>query len=220
MITLFLILTTFSSIITMSYSKSITLTPTNFDQSTEKGQPILIKFCSKSCTKCNEIKAAWEVLQEEYESNSNLIIGDIDCDEYSAFCEDYDIVGTPTILYGHRLDLNEYGGDVSFAKLKQFTKDYLLDVSNKGGFCTPDNVDVCSDKDKKLIESLMKMSMEELEEMTRNMKNDEERGEIDFQLEMDKLQTIYDDINNSHVLNQAAIKRQINLLNNIMDHGY
>ncbi len=158
------------------------------------------------------MKIAWEVLQEEYENNDNLIIGHIDCDVESKLCESFDVIGTPTLLYGHRLNLNEYTGDTDFANLKKWTKESLLDP-----VCSPEYLDGCSDEDRKRIEKWVVLSEDEIKDMIQKVEDDEKSIDIEFDKGMEELQKVYDEINNAHVIVLASIRREIDVLKRIVD---
>jgi hypothetical protein len=156
------------------------------------------------------MKIAWEVLEEEWEDNEDAIIGTVDCDVYSDFChDDYNIVGTPTLLYGDRNSLKEYAGDLSFSKLNTWAKKVLVP------YCSPDNLEPCDDVDKERIISWVALSVEDVEQMIKKVELDEENAEKDFDAGMAKLQAIYDDMNNAHVLEMAKRKKELEIIKSI-----
>ena len=208
------LLVTISSILLKSTTnaKTITkLTKENWDEST-KAKSLFVKFCTKTCTHCQEIKIPWQVLEEEYEQNDNVVIGTVDCDVETKLCADYNVVGTPTLLYGERNSLKEYAGDTSFAKLNKWTKEMLLNP-----ICSPENLHVCNDIDRSRLESWITMSVEEIEQMIQSIHDDEKNAQLDHDTNMDKLQKIYDDLNNALVLYKAAIEREIKLLKSVLE---
>ena len=155
------------------------------------------------------MKIAWEVLEDEWEDDQDVIIGNVDCDLESDMCEEYGVVGTPTLLYGDRNDLNEYAGDMSFSKLNIWAKKVLVPT------CSPDNLDSCNDIDKERIESWVKLSIEEIGQLIQKVDDQEKDIQIEFDIGMKKLQVSYDDLNEVHVLEKARMKREVKFLRDI-----
>ena len=189
---------------------SVELNRSNWDEIT-KGKPLFIKFCTQSCAHCKEMKIAWEVLEEEWEDNPDAIIGTIDCDVDTYLCEEFKINGTPTILYGDRNNLGEYAGDKSFSKMNKFAKQVLVPT------CSPENLDACNEIDRERIVTWVAMPLNAIEEMIKKLKEEENNAKEVFDSEMAKLQTVYDNLNNLHVLNKASLQKNIQVLQTIAD---
>ncbi len=200
----------------MVFSKTIQLTQSNFDAETT-GKPIFVKFCTSSCSHCKEMKIAWEVLEEEWENEGNVIIGTVNCDKETKLCSDYNVVGTPTLFYGtgggsgEINTLNEYAGEMSFSKMNQWAKKVLVPE------CSPYNLGLCTELDRTRIEKWMTLSKEDIEQMIDGIKLEEKNTEDDFDRKMKKLQALYDDLNNDHVSKKAIIKNELKLLYGIID---
>lgn len=211
--TLFLLLAITSTLLkTITNAKTISvLTKKNWDEST-KAKSIFVKFCTKTCAHCQEIKIPWEVLEEEYEQNENIVVGTVDCDVETKLCEEHNIVGTPTLLYGDRNSLKEYAGDTTFAKLKKWTKEMLMDP-----ICSPENIDACNEVDRSRLESWVNMSIEEIQLMIESQGDDEKKAQLEFDTNMEKLQAIYDGFNSAHVLYKAETQSGIKLLKNVLE---
>merc|ERR1712187_991177 len=64
--------------------------------------------------------------------------------------------GYPSIKYGDPTDLKDYNGGRSFEELKKFAEE------NLGPTCGPDNIDLCDDENKAMIEKFKSMSDDEL----------------------------------------------------------
>lgn len=190
-------------------ARTVQLNESNWEDIT-RGKTLFLKFCSKSCSHCQEMKIAWEVLEEEWEKNQDAIIGTIDCDVDTKMCQEFKINGTPTILYGDRNDLQEYAGDKSFAKMHKFAKQVLVPT------CSPENYDACDGVDRERIQSWVAMSLGDVEAMIQKWENEEINAKKTFDSEMAKLQAIYDDMNNSHVLTKASLQKNLKLLQGIL----
>jgi len=89
---------------------------------------------------------------DEFKDSKSALVADVDCTaEGQSLCEKHGVKGYPTIKHGDPSDLKDYDGGRDFASLKKFAEE------NLGPTCGPDNVDLCSDDDKALIEKFQKM---------------------------------------------------------------
>merc|ERR1712083_310674 len=105
-----------------------------------------------------KLKPDWDKLMDEFKDSKTALIADVDCTtEGKALCETHKVQGYPTIKYGDPTDLKDYDGGRDFAALKKFAEE------NLGPTCGPDNIDLCDDENKALIEKLQKMEMAELD---------------------------------------------------------
>jgi len=105
------------------------------------------------------MKPDWDKLMGEFADSTTSMVADVDCtsDDGKKLCEDHKVSGFPTIKYGDPTDLKDYTGGRSFEDFKKFAEE------NLGPTCGPDNVDLCKDEDKALIEKFQKMEMSELD---------------------------------------------------------
>merc|ERR1712187_320530 len=67
-----------------------------------------------------------------------------------------DVRGYPSIKYGDPTDLKDYNGGRSFEELKKFAEE------NLGPSCGPDNIDLCDEEKKALIEKFQAMDVDTL----------------------------------------------------------
>lgn len=104
------------------------------------------------------MKPAWDKLIKDFEGSSTSLVADVDCTESGKdLCEKHGVQGFPTIKYGDPSDLKDYQGGRDYEELKKFADE------NLGPTCGPENVDLCSDKDKSKIEKYLAMSADDLE---------------------------------------------------------
>merc|ERR1711920_884030 len=90
--------------------------------------------------------------------SKSALIADVDCTaDGKDLCEKHKIGGYPTIKHGDPEDLKDYDGGRDFAALKKFAEE------NLGPTCGPENLDLCDDENKALIEKLQKMEVAELD---------------------------------------------------------
>eukprot|EP00930_Biecheleria_cincta_P001565 TRINITY_DN1026_c0_g1_i1.p1 TRINITY_DN1026_c0_g1~~TRINITY_DN1026_c0_g1_i1.p1 ORF type:complete len:168 (-),score=59.39 TRINITY_DN1026_c0_g1_i1:140-643(-) len=121
---------------------------------------------------------------DEFKDSKNALIADVDCTtDGKSLCEKHKVQGYPTIKWGDPADLKDYDGGRSFDDLKKFAEE------NLGPTCGPDNLDLCSEDDKAIIQKVQKMDVDELdtkvEEADATIKNIEEKA----QKAVDKLES-------------------------------
>jgi len=196
------------SITIVSSIKATKLNERNFYDLTS-GKSIFVKFCSKSCAICQEITTAWDELADAWEDDEIGLIGEVDCDAESSFCNDHKIVGTPTLLYGDRYDLQEYSGDKSFRKLNSFAKNVLIPI------CSPNNVNACNQEDKARIEEWMKLPIQAVDNMINALVEDLENAKLLYKQEKNKLQAVYDDMNNAFTMKKARLRNNVKLIESV-----
>ena len=100
-------------IVVCSYqSNVIELNSNNFDNIIKQYDSILIKFYAPWCGHCKklepEFKKAALILKE---SQSNSVLGSLDCTENKDICNKYDIKGYPTLLYFKNGKSSIYNGE-------------------------------------------------------------------------------------------------------------
>jgi hypothetical protein len=105
------------------------------------------------------MKPDWDKLTAEFADSKTSLVADVDCtsDDGKKLCEVHKVTGYPTIKYGDPSELKDYSGGRTYADFKKFAEE------NLGPTCGPDNLDLCTDEDKALIEKFQKMDMSELD---------------------------------------------------------
>jgi len=105
------------------------------------------------------MKPDWDKLMADFADSKSSLVADVDCttDGGKPLCESNAITGYPSIKYGEPGALKDYEGGRSYADFKKFADE------NLGPSCGPDNLDLCTDENKALIEKLMKMDVDELD---------------------------------------------------------
>jgi len=104
------------------------------------------------------MKPDWDKLIEDFADSKSSLVADVDCTtEGKALCEKHGISGYPTIKYGDPADMKDYDGGRSYADFKKFADE------NLGPSCGPDNLDLCKEEDKALIEKFLAQTAEELD---------------------------------------------------------
>merc|ERR1712113_434681 len=105
----------------------------------------------------------------EFKDSTTSLIADVDCTaDGKDLCEKHGVQGFPTIKYGDVSDLQDYNGGRSFDELKKFAEE------NLGPTCGPDNIDLCDEEAKAMIEKFLAMDVETLQKAM-----DEAQAKID-----------------------------------------
>lgn len=136
------------------------------------------------------MKPAWDKLGSEFKESDTVLIADVDCTVYRSICDKYGVKGFPTIKYfnaGSAADGDSYDGGRDYDSLKKFA-DGLKPV------CSPNNLDLCEDDDRKKIEELMAMDADALDAAIEEKEQQIKDAEKTFEDELEKLQNKYKEI--------------------------
>jgi len=131
------------------------------------------------------MKPDWDKLAAEFKGHASILIADVDCTTGGkALCNEIGVRGYPTIKHGDPNDLQDYKGGRTFADMKKFADEL-------GPQCSPANVDLCSDDQKKQIQSFQALSSDEREKMVKEKESAIETLESDFKKFVEDLQSKY-----------------------------
>lgn len=102
----------------------------------------------------------FETLASEHASSDTKLIAEVDCTDEDAgiLCTLNNVEGFPTIKYGDPNALTDYNGGRDFDSMNEFVVDEV-----KLG-CGPMKLELCTNKEKALIESIQKMSDADLDQ--------------------------------------------------------
>ncbi len=100
----------------------------------------------------------FEKLAAAHEGDSSKLIAEVDCTDpkSEALCQENGVQGFPSLKYGDPSSLADYQGGRDFQSMHGFV---LSDVKVS---CSPFNVDLCSDEEKKMIGDVMELDDEEI----------------------------------------------------------
>jgi hypothetical protein len=147
------------------------------------------------------MKPAWDKLMKEYEGHASALVADVDCTAAGKpLCDSNGVQGFPTIKYGTAADMEKYSGGRDFAAMKKFADENLKPR------CSPKNLDLCDEKQKKEIQDLEALGADELKKRI-----DEESKKMDdantkFKDEVAQLQKRYEALQKEKDATLAAIK--------------
>merc|ERR1712070_689766 len=104
-----------------------------------------------------KLKPDWDKLMEDFKGNPGSLVADVDCTtEGKDLCQKHDVRGYPSIKYGDPGELKDYNGGRTYDDLKKFADE------NLGPTCGPENLDLCDDESKAMIEKFQAMDYDTL----------------------------------------------------------
>eukprot|EP00122_Pirum_gemmata_P004931 Pgem_evm1s4493 len=132
------------------------------------------------------MKPDWDTLMGEYKDNEKILVGDVDCttDEGKDLCSQVGVKGYPTIKHGDPANLQDYQGGRDLDALKAF-------AAKLKPLCSPSNLDLCEDDDKKKIEEIIAMDNDDIQSKIDDGNKKSEEAEELFNSEVQKLQNTY-----------------------------
>jgi len=143
------------------------------------------------------MKPAWDSLMEEFADSKTAVIADVDCTVEEALCADHGAQGYPTIKHGAPDAMEDYNGGRDLDALKEFAS------TNLGPSCSPDNLDLCSDEQKKSMSDAAALTQEERDTQIAAGEKAMADAEATFTAEVEKLQKNYEALTEAK---EAAIK--------------
>ena len=133
------------------------------------------------------MKPAWDQLGDEFAGSKTVIIADVDCTVEKDLCSKYGVRGYPTIKsFTGNPDGDAYEGGRDFDALKKFADESL------GPSCSNDNIDLCDDDQKKILDKYNAMSAGERKKLVDEANKAVEDAEENFKAEVKKLQSQYE----------------------------
>jgi len=134
----------------------------------------------------NELERVWDQLMEVYKRSEDVLVAQIDCTaEGEKLCSDMGIEQYNKLMYGAPDDLQEYVGLVGFDELLMFARE------NLGPGCGPENMDLCTDEHKAIIEALKVKGLEAIETEINEFQEFMVSADDKIGDEIDKLQEEY-----------------------------
>jgi hypothetical protein len=137
------------------------------------------------------MKPAWDQLGDEFADSTSVVIGDVDCTVEEELCGKYGVEGYPTIKYftgATDPTGDSYDGGREYDDLKAFADE------NLGPSCSNDNIYLCDDDQKAILEKYNAMTAEERQKIIDEATATVEKAENDAQEAVKGLQAQYDTI--------------------------
>jgi len=146
------------------------------------------------------MKPDWDKLMKQFADSKTVLVGDVDCTAAGKdLCSTHGVQGYPTIKHGDPSGLEDYKGGRDFGSMEKFAKG--LKPS-----CSPFNIDLCDDEEKKSIEDLSALSASELEEKIKEEEKKISDAESDFKKSTEKLQKKYEKLSKEKEETIKAVK--------------
>ena len=139
------------------------------------------------------MKPDWDTLAGEFSSSSTVLIADVDCTaDGKALCEKYGVKGYPTIktFTPSDTDGTAYEGGRDLATLRTH-------ASSIGPSCGADNLELCSEEEKKTLEKYMAMSPARRTAKIEKLNNAIKKLEAEHEALMKQLQSSYEASNSA-----------------------
>jgi len=176
------------------------LTPANYESITD-GKTVFIKFFAPWCGHCKKMAPDWEKLSDDWASSDVGLIAEVDCTtDGKPLCDQNGVKGFPTLKYGDPMALEDYSGGRSLKDLEDFAKENLKPV------CSPAKLDLCDADKKAQIEKFMAIPADELNGLIDVEEKKIADAEENFNDEVQKLQTRYQDLMSEKDAAAAAVK--------------
>jgi|EP01046_Picozoa_sp_COSAG06_P010900 thioredoxin-like negative regulator of GroEL len=133
------------------------------------------------------MKPAWDQLGDEFAGSKTVLIGDVDCTVEKDLCSKFGVRGYPTIkTFTGNPEGDAYEGGRDYAALKKFADESL------GPSCSNDNIDLCDDDQKAILEKYNAMSAAERKTIVDDTDKEIADLEEKFKEDVKKLQASYE----------------------------
>lgn len=146
-----------------------------------------------------EMLDAWEQLSEMWKDHEIVLIADVDCSDETShkLCDESDIDGYPTMLYGDSFELSsysmEYDGGYELEDLNTFVSEQLTKPR-----CSLSQLDACEEAEKAAIAELQGKSNEDLLTMEEEAAELIHQANLDYEDELDNVERLRANVETGH----------------------
>jgi protein disulfide-isomerase A6 len=156
------------------------------------------------------MKPAWNQLGDAFAGSKDVIIVDVDCtkDNNKDLCQKYGVQGYPTVKYfsGSTGPMGDkYEGGRTFDDMKAFADE------NLGPSCSNENIDLCNDEQKAMLEKANAMSADELTAAIKEKEDAIEAANTGFKSSLEALQAKYEGLVKDKDAAVAAIQPELRM---------
>lgn len=144
-----------SLLLTIATVAAIELTPDNWDSQTAN-KTVFIKMYDPECDRCKDMQPDWEVLTEQNNFSSNILVADIDCvGDGEPLCDNEGIKEFPILKWGDPDNLVLYSGGHDITSLLHFVS--LLQLP-----CDVVSLEQCNEDQIAIVNKLKNITLIEL----------------------------------------------------------
>jgi len=178
----------------LASASAVELTEANFSEMTA-GKTVFLKFFAPWCGHCKSMAADWSKLEKDFEGHAIALIGSVDCTDDAAdpICEEFNVEGFPTLMWGDVSSMETYEGDRVYKALKAFADENVTTAK-----CSIFNIDVCSDIEKADIALIDAKSDQELLDAAEKISTLAKLEDKMFESFVDKIQKEYEQKTKEH----------------------
>jgi hypothetical protein len=145
----------------------------------------------------------WEKLANDWEKQDVGLVAEIDCTapDSEDLCQEFNVEGFPTLLYGDPSSPEEYQGGRDYESLSEFAKTFL-----DKPVCSISKTDSCSDKEKSTIAKVSALAKEELLKTADSVKSQINAAQKELDDFIDQINTQYETMTTKFNQKVDAIK--------------
>lgn len=186
----------------LSSSDAIELNPSNFDAMTA-GKTVFLKMYAPWCGHCKAMAEDWSRLEDDFDGHAVALVASVDCTnpENQATCQSAGVQGYPTVVWGDFSAPESYEGGRDYASLKAFADEHVTKP-----VCSIYNQDPCTDEQKATIETVGKLSDDELLAIAKKVSETEKAAEKEFDAILENLQKTFEDESQKSEAKIKAVK--------------
>lgn len=150
-------------------------------------------------------------MAQEWIDHKQGLVGQVDCTEEHEFCQEMNVEGLPTLLYGEPsgqgVFLQEYRDDKDYQAISQFANDTLPTT-----VCSPLSIHHCEAEVQERITEFMAMPLPQVEAWIQQKEDEIAAANKFFKTQYKQMQKEYDEQSTNHNFLSAQIKQNIKML--------